>query len=352
MIVGTTGLVACSEISPVESSDTLIHGGTQVVGTNWSSSVALSMGGGLCTGTAVTPNLVITAAHCLDSLSPNASVTVTVGNRVNGGATYRSRSFKINPAYRDDAVTDIAYVVTSEAMQGIEFVQVLTDPQEIGTLLAPGAASTLVGFGMTERGQLGTKYEVTTQVGQNVAGALFIGGGGKDSCQGDSGGPAYGRLPDGQWRVYGITSRGNGCGGGGLLARMHDGLCWIQQDSGIVVPGSKLKCDGVANIPGPNDNGTAPSLALEDTSDDRAKVGVAAPLLATKVGLCFGDSATCRASKTIDLAFEASPKVATDRAFFVSKSPLALTEGLVVTILAFDGSNTLISTSTARLERK
>ena len=67
---------------------------------------------------------------------------------------------------------------------------------------------------------IGLKYEVDTTVVKNISTSIpydalseiAVGGGGKDSCNGDSGGPVYGQLKTGEWRVYGVTSRGGACG--------------------------------------------------------------------------------------------------------------------------------------------
>ena len=64
------------------------------------------------------------------------------------------------------------------------------------------------------------------------ANEIAVGGGGKDSCQGDSGGPVYGQLKSGEWRVYGVTSRGGSCGTGGIYGLMHANICWVQEGAG------------------------------------------------------------------------------------------------------------------------
>lgn len=351
MVFGAiAALNACSSPHLDADSTVKVVGGTKVEGKRWESSVAILIdNSGLCTGTLVTPTLVITAAHCLDGKRPSTPILVFIGNAIEGGRKVAGKSFAVNPKYVDDAITDIAYIKLATPITDVELIPVLTDSEEIKTLLTPGAPSIMVGFGSTESGQVGVKHEVTTVVGKDDSGALFVGGNGRDSCQGDSGGPAYGQLPNGQFRVYGITSRGNGCGGGGQLARMHDGLCWIQKDAGIAVPGSKLKCDGVVNVP---DDTSELSLLLansSNTAEDDVYVAIAAGKSASKVGLCFGDLATCLTSKSIDLAFETN-KTSADHAFYKSRTPLTLRAGLVVTMLAFDNADTVIDVRSVKIE--
>src|SRR5690606_11914233 len=101
-------------------------------------------------------------------------------------------------------------------------------------VLKPGQPVTIVGYGNADNGPYGIKREVITTINnitnQNEA---SIGGGGKDSCQGDSGGPVYVQLEDGSWRVFGITSYGGACGGGGMYSMMHPGIEWFEKESGI-----------------------------------------------------------------------------------------------------------------------
>ncbi|KAK3908476.1 Serine protease snake [Frankliniella fusca] len=72
---------------------------------------------------------------------------------------------------------------------------------------------------------------------------ICAGGSGKDTCQGDSGGPLqvapknYSRdsvEPYCMWKIVGVTSFGQACGGGGVYSRVYNYLPWIE---GIVWPG-------------------------------------------------------------------------------------------------------------------
>ena len=93
-----------------------------------------------------------------------------------------------------------------------------------------GNKATLVGFGKREDRSTGEKYEVVADIVKRNSIEIQMGGDGKDSCVYDSGGPAYAQLPNGDWRVFGVVSRGieKGCGKGGIWGLMHAHLCWAE----------------------------------------------------------------------------------------------------------------------------
>ena len=105
----------------------------------------------------------------------------------------------------------------------------------VGKKIVPGGAVTIVGFGKREDKGLGEKYEAETQIIKLSDKEIHIGGNGRDSCRIDSGGPAYARLKNGEWRVFGVVSRGiySGCGRGGIWGLMHEHICWVQRKSKI-----------------------------------------------------------------------------------------------------------------------
>ncbi len=97
-----------------------------------------------------------------------------------------------------------------------------------------GASVVAVGFGEADDALgWGPKRAVTMNVNSIAGGEAFIGGGGKDTCYGDSGGPVFIQLSDQSWRVFGITSYGEYCGGGGYYSMMHTALDWLEQASGV-----------------------------------------------------------------------------------------------------------------------
>ncbi|RYZ58360.1 MAG: trypsin-like serine protease [Proteobacteria bacterium] len=237
--------VACGQADQTNS-ESKVYGGSKVKAGEWGSTIALSQGGSMyCSGTAITPYVVISAAHCAEGMSAS-SVTVYVGDGKDGGSVkgqYAVSKIVGSPKYNGNKGNDISYVVLKTPLDLPEsaYVPVLTDSAEIKELLAIGAKAHIVGFGLRNGNGFGLKYEVDTTVVKSIstslsydaANEIAIGGGGKDSCNGDSGGPVYGQLKSGEWRVYGITSRGGSCGTGGIYGLMHSNICWVQEDSGL-----------------------------------------------------------------------------------------------------------------------
>lgn len=262
--VGAWALTAAfqSGCGPVDrqSSEAKIYGGSKVPDGGWPSTVALVEGGSAyCSGTAVTPNIVITAAHCAEGMRP-ANISVYVGEGKDGGRVKGQFAVsKIVPsplydAWGDEDINDIAYIVLKDSLDLPEsaYIKVLVDPQEIKELLSKGHSAKLVGFGERNSGAYGSKWEVETTISKITLNEIWIGGAGKDTCYGDSGGPVYGQLENGEWRVYGVTSRGGACGTGGVYGLIHANICWVQKDSGVDLRLPRGICDVITN-PGNND---------------------------------------------------------------------------------------------------
>jgi len=234
------GLLGCGQnVEP--ASQTKIYGGNPVDEGQWPSTVALSRSGRVfCFGTIVHPQLVITAAHCVSGIFNPRSVEIYTGQGQEGGRVrgqYIADSIAISPNYRRKAVgwDDIAYIITQEPMDIDEkdIIPILADKSEIQEVLRKGNSTRIVGFGGRNGGGYGVKFEADAPITSLNANEVSIGANGRDSCQGDSGGPAYGLLKNGQWRVFGVVSRGGACGNGGIWGRMDANICWVQENSGI-----------------------------------------------------------------------------------------------------------------------
>jgi secreted trypsin-like serine protease len=238
--------VGCGSVGD-STSEQKVYGGTRVPAGSWNNVVAITQrsSGMYCSGTAIAPTVVITAAHCIKGFSAS-NVAVYVGEGKEGGRVtgqYQAKKIKYSPKY--NTTNDIAYIELTKPLdlEESDYVPVLTDADEIDELLAIGGTGRIVGFGNRNDGGFGVKFEVDGKITKLTSNEITIGGGGKDSCQGDSGGPVFGKLANGEWRVYGVTSRGGACGTGGIYGLMHANICWVQEDSGVDLGLPEGTCD-------------------------------------------------------------------------------------------------------------
>jgi secreted trypsin-like serine protease len=228
---GLLPFLICAAWAGTAAAQPRIYGGTASAVCGWPSAVELDIG---CTGTLVAPTVVISAAHCVGFGAPPSAIIFGESD------TSPAKSIGVtecvaSPDYDgNSAANDISYCLLSEAVTDVPLVPILMGC-EADEMLTAGTPVTIVGFGMDESDNYGTKREVVTAITNVQDGELFAGGDGKDSCSGDSGGPVFVRLDDGTWRVTGITSYGGECGTGGVYGMMHDNVDWVEQETGIDV---------------------------------------------------------------------------------------------------------------------
>jgi Trypsin len=249
----------------IDNVKTLVLEGTQTSGRVWGglptsgylNTVVISGGSGLCSGTAIARNAVLTAQHCH---CDGVNQFVAVGPAFDGlhpGIPIR----KSTPMKKCDqpvsAEADVALLILRDDLD----VSV-TPAIFASTVLIDSAQSVrVVGFGRDSSGNAGQKLFVDVPLASSscsgavrksdgtsvpdsvyygcnkgfelVAGAALLN---KDTCNGDSGGPAFVRDNAGNDYLAAATSRAvtypgaRPCGDGGVYVRVDkDVMAWISK---------------------------------------------------------------------------------------------------------------------------
>lgn len=252
--LSATLLLGCGS-STEQNSESSIYGGSKTTAGTWQNVVSLTQSntGIFCTGTAITPTVVVTAAHCVEAIEYLAAVQVYVGSGVSGGAylgQYTIKKANANPAYAGYDY-DVSYVVLTKplTLPASAYIPIATNKAEIAELTKVGKSLRIIGFGERNNGDVGVKFQVDAPVTGLSKNEIAAGGSGKDSCQGDSGGPAFAQLANGQWRQLAVVSRGGSCGQGGVYGLLAASICWVQKDSGVNLGLAARTCPTSASAP-------------------------------------------------------------------------------------------------------
>lgn len=188
--------------------------------------VALTTHGGTiyCSGTLVSPSIIVTAAHCLHGLQP--PVRVFIGTDPASDGLFVPVAWAIeHPDYAKKGLADIGLVLLARPVT----IRPVLLPEHDFAQHAPTGPLRLLGFGDTEpsdpHAPVGVKFgrEVALAGVENYF--LHYGVG---ACHGDSGGPTFAREADGTERLVGVISRGDAdCVTGGYSTRVDLYRDWV-----------------------------------------------------------------------------------------------------------------------------
>jgi MYXO-CTERM domain-containing protein len=264
---------ACLDGDQTSTTDQAVIGGSPTpqgeypaVGALWSDMFA----GASCTGTLIRPDVVLTAAHCVEEAFLGSEIpgftlandTLSSPPVVVAGLRYvQHPQFDINvdPGAGVAQFYDIGLLWLAQPITSTDPMLIAT-PAEANAGLVDGLDLQLVGYGRTsnETNDFGIKYDAIADLVDFNESELQIspGGGAPQNCHGDSGGPAIVDFGAGQ-RVIGVVSRSaaakNDCDDGGIDTRPDYYLQWIEDEINAACEGGACPDAGVPDaMPAPD----------------------------------------------------------------------------------------------------
>ena len=253
-----------------------VVGGKLVKPGDWPDVVAvLTEDGGLCSGTLIGADLVLTAGHCIGG-HPVEVIVGSVDLAQPGG---QRRAVKWSKAYPNwESRYDVGVVMLEHPV----FVKqrAIADNCASGkrNRLVAGTRVDVVGFGLTTKTATDNntqlhaatievvdglcEHDETCKASIAPGGEFTAGGHGADACFGDSGGPIYIATSHGPALIgvvsRGLASWGDPCGEGGVFVRADKVAAWVEEVTGRDV--DRVECDL------PADDGTGGGAGTGDGS--------------------------------------------------------------------------------------
>ncbi len=258
---------AAAEPAPPEADvtgDAPVVGGAPVPRGRWPDAAAVLLQRGICSGTLVARDVVLTAGHCIAG-GPVEVVLDSVDHARPGGERIRVAWALAYPDWWSRYDAGVVVLERPATVKPRRIVARCTAREE----LLPGRSVTLAGFGLVGPG--GTRQttrlhdaamsitdascteEPACQPSIAPDGEFMAGGRGTDACFGDSGGPVYVDTAAGP-ALIGLVSRGLSlpgapCGGGSVHVRADRVAAWIERVTGRRL--ARTSCQGRADAPHP-----------------------------------------------------------------------------------------------------
>lgn len=269
--------VLCSLVTawvalPSASAGTLdvpVVGGKPVKPGDWPDVVAvLTEDGGLCSGTLLGADLVLTAGHCIGG-RPYEVIVGSVDLARPDGDRRAVKWSKAYPNWENRYDVGVVMLENPVATKQRAIAERCTSGKR--DRLQAGTRLQVVGFGLTTKTATDNNTRLNAATIEVVdglcsrdeackediapGGELTAGGHGADACFGDSGGPLYISTSHGP-ALLGVVSRGlaswaEPCGEGGVFVRVERVATWIEEVTGRKL--DRVECD----MPADEDAATA-----------------------------------------------------------------------------------------------